>query len=166
MKHIVIYYSHSGITKIVATKIAQILNCEIEEIIDYKNHQGIIGWFVAGKDAVMKNLTKINTIKKDISLYDNIIIGTPVWAGNVTPAIRTFVTNYYPKFKKVTFFCTMGGAGSNRVFKELELLCHQKPVLTLAIKRAEVFSGEYVNKINSCFNQEIFVSAGKNSAKK
>ncbi|MFQ3675070.1 MAG: hypothetical protein SNJ64_00830, partial [Endomicrobiia bacterium] len=147
MNSLVLFYTRSGTTKVVATKIAEILNCDIEEVVDCKNRDGILGWLSSGRDAFRKYLTTIKPIAKDLSSYEHIIIGTPVWAGNVTPAIRTVVKNYCDKFNKVTFFCTMGITGDKKVFAELELLCKQKPVSKLAINRSEVISGEYVKKI-------------------
>jgi flavodoxin len=151
MNNIVLFYSRSGNTKLVATKIAEILNCEIEEIIDYKNRSGILGWILSGRDAFRKKLTEIKPVTKNLILYDNIIIGTPVWAGNISPAVRTFVKNYCDKFKSVSFFCTMGGSGSKRVFNELELLCQKQPLKKLAITQREIFSGDYIIKIKKLF---------------
>ncbi len=151
MKSIVIFYSRSGRTKVVAEKISEVLSCDKEEILDYKNRKGIIGWLYAGRDAFKKKLTEIKPISKDLRSYENIIIGTPVWAGNITPAIRTFVKNYYDQFNQVTFFCTMGGSGDKKVFQELEILCNKKPLKKLAIKSFDISSGKYELKIKDCF---------------
>jgi len=151
MNNLVLFYSRSNRTKIVATKIAEELNCDKEEIIDLKNRIGILGWIIAGKDAIQKKLTEIKPITKNLDSYEQIIIGTPVWAGNITPAIRTFVKNYYKKFKKVIFFCTMASSGDKNIFKELELLCEQKPVLNLSIKQAEIITGKYIEKNKNNF---------------
>jgi len=151
MNSLILFYSRSGTTKIVATKIAEVLNCDMEEIIDCKNRSGILGWLCSGRDAFRRYFTEIKPVTKNLGSYEHIIIGTPVWAGNITPAIRTLVKNFYEKFNKVTFFCTMSGDGNKKVFKELEFLCQQKPLLTLAIKRSEVLSGKYVEKLKSHF---------------
>lgn len=155
MKNLVVFYSRSGKTKFVAEKIAEILRCDTEEIVDCKNRSGIIGWLLSGRDAVKKSLTEIKPITKEIELYDNIVIGTPVWAGNITPAVRTFVLNFRDKFKNVSFFCTMASFGEKNVFKELEYLCQKKPILTFAIKQSEIIanSDKCFEKIKSIFSK-------------
>ncbi|MFH1248895.1 MAG: NAD(P)H-dependent oxidoreductase [archaeon] len=85
MKTLVVYYSRTGTTKKVASEIASILKCGIEEIIDLKNRSGPIGWINAGRDGMKKILSDISRIKKNPADYDLVIIGTPIWGGNVSP---------------------------------------------------------------------------------
>lgn len=147
MKNLVIYYSHTGITKNVAQKIAEVLSCETEEIIEYKNRKGILGWFISIYDTKTKKLTQIKPISKDLSYYDHILIGTPVWALNLPPAVRTFVNEHHQKFNQVSFFCTMGSFGSKNVFKELEFLCRKQPIKKVDFKTSEIKSNKYLEKI-------------------
>jgi len=91
MKSLVVYYSRTCTTKKVAQEITKALKSDIEEVIDIKNRKGHLGYLISGRDASMKRLTLIKPMQKDASKYDLVIIGTPVWAWDVTPAIRTYL---------------------------------------------------------------------------
>ncbi len=155
MKTIIVFYSLTGNTKKVAESIAEILKCDIEEIIDYKNRKGFLGFLISGRDAILKKTTQISPISKDISQYEHVIIGTPVWASNITPAIRTFITNYREVFKNVSFFCTMGFSGDKNVFRELELLCVRKPLFCVSFSQKEILYKRYFEKLDSVLKKLI-----------
>jgi flavodoxin len=78
------------------------------EIIDKKNRQGKIAFLSSGKDAMQEKLTDIE-VTKPIEEYDVIIIGTPVWAGKITPAIRKYIATNDFKEKSVALFVTLDG---------------------------------------------------------
>lgn len=118
MKILVAYYSKTGNTKKVAIDLAKNLKADIEEIADLKNRSGIIGWIIGGKDAYQEKFTKIKTTKNPKD-YDLVIVGTPVWAGNSTPAIRTYLNKYKSDLKKVVLFTTSGGANSDKSAESL-----------------------------------------------
>ena len=141
-KTLVAYYSRTGSTKKVALEIAKNLNADTDEIIDLKDRSGIKGWFVSGFDAFRSQSTEIKT-KKDSSEYDLVIIGTPIWAGRETPAVRTYMLKN--KFKKVAFFCTAGNKQS-LAFKNMEKLS-KKPLAVLEIKEKQIpMSNETIKK--------------------
>jgi flavodoxin len=155
MKSLVVFYSRTGTTKKIAELITKTLNCESEEIIDTKKRTGfIIGFFKSGYAAVREKLTVIEKIQKNPELYDLIILGTPIWASRMTPAIRTYISENKSQFKSVAFFCTEGGDKGFKAFDSMELLCEKKPVSTLEINKKEIKNGSYIDKIN-LFTQKL-----------
>ncbi len=146
MKTLIIYYSRSGITKRAAMALSVALKCEIEEIKDRKNRSGLIGLLKAGMDSVLGKITKIRDIEKDIAGYDLVIIGGPVWASTVCPAVRTFLLQYMDQLKEVAFFCTEGGSCGRRAFRTMEKIIEKKPAATLILKWADIKSGRYLKK--------------------
>jgi len=158
-KILVVFYSRTGTTKNIAQKIANFLSCDIEEIIDKKDRSGVRGFMSGGKDAMKRNLTEINNIEKDPSNYDIIVIGTPVWAANMTPAIRTYISKYKDSFKNVAFFCATGGTGIERTLIEMEVLCGKKPVATFSVTsrqmKSEIYPGfnEFIETIRNWSKQ-------------
>ncbi len=155
MKSLVVFYSRTGTTKKIAEYISSGLNCEYEEIIDTKKRTGfIIGFLKSGYAAVREKLTVIEGFQKNPEMYDLIILGTPIWASRMTPAIRTYITENKRKFKSVAFFCTEGGNKGFKAFESMRILCEKKPLSTLEINQKEIKNGTYTDKIYS-FIQNI-----------
>lgn len=155
MKSLVVYYSRTGVTKKVAEQIAKNLKSDIEEIIDTKDRSGPVGYLIAGRDAATKKLTKIQPIKNNPSEYDIIFIGTPVWVGNMSTAIRTYIHENKDKFKKVVFFCTQGGAGAEKTFNHMQELCNKTPISTLTLLTKEISNNAYTEKVKKFTNKII-----------
>jgi len=146
MRTLVVYYSKTGVTRKAAVAISRMLGADIEEIIDLKDRGGIMGWLTGGRDSCLKKPTEIKRPKKDPSKYKLVILGTPVWAFTLTPAIRTYITKRCRHLKRVAFFCTNGGAPGN-TFKAMQELCGKKPLAALGLSTKDLRSGEYFNKI-------------------
>ncbi|MBD3164146.1 hypothetical protein GF323_03030 [Candidatus Woesearchaeota archaeon] len=147
MKPLVVYYSRTGTTREAALGIAENLNAEIEEIKDKKSRKGIRGWLSAGKDAATKNPADITEIKKNPKEYDLVVIGTPVWAGTMAPAIRTYLNQH--KIKKAAFFCTSGSGKEAVTFSDmLEIALGSKLVAQLSLSAKDVKSKKIGEKLN------------------
>ena len=108
LKRLVVYYSRTGNTKFVAEKIAKNLNADLCEILDKKNRKGKLAFLTGGYAALREKLTAIE-VPKSIDDYEFIIIGSPIWAGKITPAIRTFVSKNNFSKKKLALFITLAG---------------------------------------------------------
>ena len=144
MRSLIAYYSRTGKTKRVAEAISDSLGADIEEIIDIKNRDGIRGFLLAAKDSVTKRFTQIKPTQRDPALYDLVIVGSPVWAFTVTPAIRTYLAENKDRFKKIAFFCTQDSAGAGRAFKVMERLCAKRPEATLELTAEEITKEKYI----------------------
>jgi flavodoxin len=149
MNTLLVYYSRTGTTRKVGEHIAKLLDSEIEEIVDLTNRNGPIGYLAGGRDATLGKITSIRALEKKPSKYGMIIIGSPVWAWTMAPAIRSFVHQNKPflKGKKFAFFCTMGGSGDKQLFEHLEALLEEKPIATLSLLTKEIAKDEYAEKI-------------------
>jgi flavodoxin len=157
-KILVAYYSRTGTTRIVADELARRLGADVETITDAKNRRGLFGWLGAGRDASRKSKTAIGPLKYDPSAYDLVLLGTPVWAWNMTPAIRTYILANRERFKKVAFFCTMGKNGDVKTFAGMADLCGQKPLATMALRAEEVKIRQFHSTVNR-FLEDIKASA-------
>lgn len=153
-KILIAYYSRTGTTKIAAESLAQRLGADLEEIIDKKDRAGALGYIFSGRDALRKLLTDIEPFKKDPSQYDLVVLGTPVWAATIAPAIRTYLVQQKDKIAKLAFFCTMSGSGNKNIFAYFEEAAGKKPLATLAMQTKEVRSGSVKEKIEK-FMKEI-----------
>lgn len=147
MKTLVVFYSRTGTTKKVALEIANKLGVEIEEIKDTVNRSGVKGYLVSGRDAMKKRLTTLELTTKNPADFDLVIIGTPIWGWNMSVPVRTYITEKKDNFKKVAFFCTMGGSGDDKAFAEMEQIIGQKSAATLALLTRDVAKNDFAEKL-------------------
>jgi flavodoxin len=119
MRTLVAYHSRTGNTRFVAEKIAEQLGAETCEVVDKKKRTGRLGFLTSGYAATRKKLTDIE-VSKPIDNYDLIIIGSPVWAGKITPAIRTFITKNDFSGKQLACFVTLDGDDPEKPLRNLK----------------------------------------------
>ena len=132
-KILIVYYSRTGNTRKLAENLKGKLNCQIEEIVDAKSRKGRFGFIKSGMDAALKRDTNIKNPNVDLSQYGLLILGTPVWASNMTPAIRTFIKMNKEKMKNVAFFCTQMSSGKDSTFADMRKLVGKDPISSLYI---------------------------------
>jgi flavodoxin len=147
MQALVVYFSRTGHTKKVGDELAKALPGDVEEIVDTVNRAGPVGWLKSGREASGKMLANIQPVKKDAASYDIVVIGTPIWASNMSSPVRTYLTENKAKFKNVAFFCTEGSKGSEKAFAEMGEIVGKKPKATLAITMADIKGGTVGDKV-------------------
>lgn len=138
---LVTYFSRTGTTKKIALEIADRLGAEVDPIFS-DEYKGISGWIKGGFHAVKARTTEIS-FSKSANDYDLVIIGTPIWAGTVTPPVRAYLEKN--NFKKVAFFCTCGDK-QVKAFSEMEKLSKQ-PIAVLELKTVSVKSENYQKEL-------------------
>ena len=93
MATLVIYYSQTGTTELVAHTLAKNLRTSVLEVKYLKNRNGLKNKLLASISAFRESKTKISPARVDLTDYDTIVFGTPTWLGNPTPAILTMIDN-------------------------------------------------------------------------
>lgn len=124
MNKLVVYFSYTNHTKMIAEKIKESLDCDILEIktvVPYSNDYQTVVDDEHNSEA-SNHLPEIENINTDLSKYDEIIIGTPVWWYRPAPAIRTFLTQNDLSGKTIIPFATNAG-WLGRTFTEIKKLC-------------------------------------------
>ena len=124
-KSLIVYFSHSGNTKIAAEKIAGLTNSnlfEIKPIKRYsKNYNETVA--IAKKEVNGNERPKILDSVKDMDSYDVIYLGYPNWWSTMPMAVFTFLEGYDFSGKKIYPFCTHGGSRMGRSEKDIKDLC-------------------------------------------
>ncbi len=129
MKKIVIYFTYTGNTKMIANKISRMLNCDILEIkpkIPYVSDYNKVVNDEHNSES-SNFLPEIKDINIDLNSYEEIIIGTPVWWYRPAPVIRTFLNKFDLSNKIVIPFATNAG-WLGKTFKEIKELCPNSKV--------------------------------------
>ena len=148
MKYLVVYYSRTGNNKTLGEAIAKAISADIDEIIDKKKRAGKIAWLRAGRDAQTKSLTDIQ-FEKNPEDYEIIIIGSPIWAGGLTPALRTYLKKHDMKGKKVAFFITSQDEDRENVFAQMSELTNESEIIgTFGILQKPVKNGGFAEQLN------------------
>lgn len=152
-KKLVCYYSHTGHTQKIAEVIAESVGADVERIIDAKSREGALGYLTAGRDAMFKRQSRIQPAMKDPSQYNLVILGTPIWAWNLSPPMRTYISHHKAKFNQVAFFCTEGASGGNRAFRQMANLIGKQPVATLELTETDLKRDSYKGKLDGFVEQ-------------
>lgn len=154
MNIFIVYYSRTGRTRKIAEQLSSKLPAEIEEVKDDKNRKGLLGFITSGNEAYLRKVIPIDKLKDNLAQYDCVIIGTPVWANNISTPIRSFLEKYKNQFKRVAFFCTSLGSDAKSVFTAMERIIGQKPLAVMNITARDLkkqydieMVDEYIQKI-------------------
>lgn len=148
MKKLVVYYSYTGNTKMIAEKIANKINADIEEITPVKayskDYQSVVDSTEDNEQT--KETPEINKLKHNIAEYDEIIVGSPLWWYTITPPIRTFLKENNFSGKKVVLFVTNAG-WPGRAIKEATELAENNGAEVINTK--EILFESYSSKIKT-----------------
>ena len=121
MKRAIIYYSLSDNTKEAAEYMAQKLNLDLYRIEltkpmpDKMWKQMLIG----GMQSSFGMTPKIKGTPENIDEYDEIIIGTPIWAGKAASPINSILKNASVADKVVAVFTFSGGGDNEKCISNL-----------------------------------------------
>lgn len=144
---LVVYYSRTGTTRKVAAALAKKLGCDSEEIIEARSRRGMLGYLRSVIEARRQVPSHIAPAVKDPSTYDLIVIGTPVWAWSLSSPVRAYLCANRSKLPAVAYFCTLGGAGSEKAFAQMQELSGKRPAGCLSVIAADVASAAYEPRV-------------------
>lgn len=128
-KALVAYFSCSGVTKGVAESLAEVVGADLFEIepeepytdadLDWTNKQ-------SRNTVEMNDPSSRPAIKGavvDMSSYEVVFVGFPIWWYVAPTIINTFLESYDFAGKTIVPFCTSGGSGVGRTGEVLQALC-------------------------------------------
>ena len=112
----VVYFSATGTTKKVAEHIQNAVNADIFEIIPQEKYTSDdLNWHDhqsrTTKEQNDKSARPEMQNEIDLSSYDVVFLGYPIWWGDTPRIIQTFVETNALNGKTVIPFCTSGGSG-------------------------------------------------------
>jgi flavodoxin len=105
-KTLILYYSLTGNTKAGCEALQRELGADIMEIKDLRKRSGKWGFFKTAIASLVGKHTKIEPEKVDLASYNNIILGSPIWTGKLSMAIRTVIDRNRFNGKKVIIYTT------------------------------------------------------------
>jgi flavodoxin len=105
-KILIIYHSLTGNTKACCEAMQQALGADTIEVKDLVDRSGRWGFFKTAIGSLLGMHTEIEPQNPDLSSYPNIILGSPIWTGKLSMAIRTLIDKNRFDGKKVIIFTT------------------------------------------------------------
>ena len=126
MKTLVAYFSASGVTKGVAQQLAEVANADLHEIkpeqpytdadLDWKDKQSRSSVEMQDKTSRPAITDKL----PNMSDYDVVYVGFPIWWYTCPTIINTFMEAYDFKGKTVIPFATSGGSSIQKACEDLK----------------------------------------------
>lgn len=125
-KKLVAYFSASGVTAGTAKKLAEAAGADIYEIrpaVPYTTAD--LNWMDKKSRSSVEMADKsfrpeIAENPVDISAYDTVFIGFPIWWYVAPTIINTFLENHDFSGKTIILFATSGGSGFGNTVQELK----------------------------------------------
>ena len=140
MKRLVVFYSLSGNTEEAAKKIATALNADLLKLETVKTMpKAFVAQIIVGGGQVMMNhIPELKPIDIDLNLYDEIILGSPIWNSKGVPAVNAFLKDENSAAKVTSLFFLSGGGEVKKGLEAItKLLPNLKNTVSLLDKKHE-----------------------------
>jgi flavodoxin len=108
---LITYYSREGSTTQIARGLAQATGGTLRRLVDSRRMENG-GMFRALLAALLGLGTTLVDPDYTVEPFEAVVVMTPVWMGNPTPAVTTFISNAALKGKKM-FIVAVGGTAAN-----------------------------------------------------
>ncbi len=121
-KTLVIYYSQTGATQQVAQEISQLLGADMLRIEAEQPYNGTYQETIARcmKEREANELPKLKDLNIDLSQYETVFLGYPIWFGTYALPMASLVKSMDFTGKKIVPFCTFGSGGLGASIKDLK----------------------------------------------
>lgn len=121
MKTAVVYYSLEGNTEYAALKVAEALGADVIRIRPRKAYptEGFKKFFHGGKDATFKSRPELEPYSFSRDDHDLVILCSPVWAGTLTPPLRSFLAENDLRGMKVAVMVSSSGGNTAKCISQI-----------------------------------------------
>lgn len=157
MKRAVIFYSLTDNTKMAAEKISSALSADLIEVKTIKNMPKTFKKqiLICGMQSTFGMKPAISGIPENISEYDEIVIGTPIWAGKAASPLNSVLADKVVADKVKAVFTFSGGGDNESCIEALNKAAPNiQHTVALADKNNEL-SKDNDNKINDFIEKII-----------
>ena len=122
---LVVYFSRSNNTELMAMEIAKHYNAQLVRLNADKYRIGFYGWLSALRDAQTKH-AEITPEKIDLSSYETIFIGSPIWWYSPAPPAWQFINNNDFSNKNIILFNTFNSRFKQEYIDEFKTKIEEK----------------------------------------
>lgn len=142
MKKLVAYFSASGVTRRKSEALAKVVGADLHEIAPAESYTDAdLDWTNKRSRSTVEmqdpsSRPALKEPKTDLSAYDTVYIGFPIWWGVAPHAVNTFIESNDLAGKQLVIFATSGGSGLSPAVHDL-----QKRYPTLQIVSGKLLNG-------------------------
>ena len=126
MKTAIVYYSMGGNTAWAAERLAARLDAALVALTPRRAYpdQGARKFLRGGRAAVLGETPALEPCGFDAAQFDRVVLGTPLWAGRISPPLRSFLKEQGAALadKSLAAFICSGGGGDAKAFAQLRKL--------------------------------------------
>lgn len=132
MKKLVVYYSHTGSSELVAKTLEE-KGYEIRRAEEKKKLPKSFFWsmMVGGFRAGTAQKGKLVDYNPDVSEYDEIVIATPIWNGLPTPVLNSIIDKTDFGDKKLCFVFSAGSGEAPKTVEKIHKIFPDANIIVL-----------------------------------
>ena len=129
-KTLVVYFSCTGTTELVAEYMTEILGADSYQIVPENPYtEADLAYYTNGRADQEQNDPDVRPAisggVENMDTYDTIILGYPIWHGQAPRIISTFLESYDFSGKTIITFCTSHSSGIGSSASNLHVLCSE-----------------------------------------
>jgi len=121
----VLFFTRTGNSKRIAEKLADKLSCQISEVTDNMNWNGILGFIKGGYYASRNKVVVIKT-NPELVDYDELIVVSPLWAGKLAPDIKELLKTVQKDKVHLVVVSTGSNISDDPEYKSVALIINSK----------------------------------------
>lgn len=132
-KTLVVYFSCTGTTKLLAEYAAEIIGADLYGIVAEDPYtEADLAYYTNGRADQEQNdpnaRPAISGGVENMDAYDTVVLGYPIWHGQAPRIVSTFLESYDFSGKTIIPFCTSHSSGIGSSADNLHILCSDSAV--------------------------------------
>jgi len=124
-KTLIVYFSWGGVTRKVAQQLQKLTGADLLEITTAKKYPtSYLACVASAKlEMLQGKLPALTLPQQDLSAYDTILLGYPIWWFTAPQPVFSFLRAYDLSGKKVAIFCTSGSSPVEKGLNKVQKAC-------------------------------------------
>ena len=146
-KALVTYFSASGVTAAVASRLAKAIEADIFEIKPKVPYSSADLNYVnplarCNREKIGRKDVPVEGVVENMAEYDTIYLGFPIWYGIAPNVVQTFLKGYDLSGKKIVVFATSGGSRIGKTAEKLRPFIGTAEVVKAQVIPASATEGQ------------------------
>ncbi|HWA34960.1 MAG TPA: hypothetical protein VG737_12550 [Cyclobacteriaceae bacterium] len=145
MKTIIVSYSYTGNNDLLAKRLHEKLNCDIEKIIEVRKRTTM----TTVLDVLFNREPKVEISKAFLDSYDLVILVAPVWNGKIASPLASFLAREKHNIRNYAFITICGGQSGqlDKLTEQLTAITLQEPVTACELEVNSLLAPDQRGKV-------------------